>query len=170
MREVHYRRLDEEDRELIRSYMTQDELWERISEDGCNKDEYTPPMHELFHWVGMYNNKDEFMGTLFLHPETMHVVNIHFNLSKKYRKLYSFLGGQAAFDYMLNCTDFEKFNTTVPLEYPDVVGFLDKLGFTREGLNRKSISKNNIMHDQYYYGMTREEMKNKLTEFTKGEL
>jgi RimJ/RimL family protein N-acetyltransferase len=147
------------DADLIRDFMIQDELWERISEDGLDKDDFEVPIVDEFHWLGFFAD-DKMVGLFFIHPETLSTCQIHFSIAKQYRRLYSLRCALAGFTYLLDETHFSKFNTHVPACYPDVENFVVKLGFTKEGTNRMSINKNNTLIDQYYYGITRGEIAN----------
>jgi len=152
---VYHKRLY--DAELIQDFLTDPELWELISESGQKTEGFVVPINDSIHWVGLYD-KDLLFGILVIHATTVTTGIVHINILKQYRSKYSTIAGLNCMDYMLYNTEFNKFNTEVPVIYPNVINYLKRFGFKNEGINRLSINKNNMIVDQKSFGITREEL------------
>ena len=142
---------------LITHIITHDDIWDDICEYGQTPDEFHVTFVPSQHWV-LLQVEHKVIGLFFLDALNSTTAMVHINILKKFRQKYSIMAGRACMKYMLNETDYNKFNTEVPENYPNVMLFLEKFGFIKEGINRNSINKNNTLTDQVYYGMTRVEL------------
>lgn len=152
------------DAALIRSIVTAPGIWECVSENGQQKHDYEPPIIDAIEWVALTNEKSQVIGVLLIHPLNTVTCECHINIIPKYRQEYSMLAGLACRRYMLEDTEYDKFNTQVPDIYPNVAKFLKQFGFVHEGTNRKSINKHDTLVDQHHYGITRPELTNIIKE------
>jgi len=164
MTKVYHRRLTDPD--TIREFLIEDELWERISFLGQSKDFDVPIMDEI-HWIGLFIKPGTLVGLIMLHEVSAVTTISHINIHKKYRYL-SVEAGIAGGHYMLSKTKYSKFIAEIPVTYPDVIKYAMQVGYQKEGTNRKSILVAGKMIDQIHLGITRDEMKTKFIELTKG--
>ncbi len=144
--------------DLIKQFLTQDELWERIAEYGQSKDDFMPVIDDFIHWVGLFDDNRLF-GIIFLHPHNSTTLIAHINIQKKDRYKLSRKGGIAGLEYIIKNTDYQKVQTETPVIYPKVMLFVESMGFSKEGISRKSINKDTQLVDQVMYGITRQEIK-----------
>ncbi len=143
--------------DLIKQFLTQDELWERIAEYGQTVDMFVPVIDDSIHWVGLFDDKRLF-GIIFLHPHNSTTMIAHINIQKKDRYKLSRAGGIVGLEYIIENTDYDKVQTETPVIYPNVMKFVESMGFRKEGISRKSINKNTQLVDQVMYGATRQEI------------
>ena len=153
---IHYKRLFEA--ELIKEFITEPWLWERVSEYGQQPEDFDAPITDAMHWIGLFED-DRLFGIGLMHGLNNTTVMIHINIQKDDRFKLSTKGGQLILQYFLNETDFQKINAEVPVIFKEVVKFTQSMGFSIEGLNRKSINKHNGLIDQINLGQTRNEVK-----------
>jgi RimJ/RimL family protein N-acetyltransferase len=165
MRSVYHKRLYDAD--LIKEFLTTEELWGKISESSQKPEELVIPIDDLIHWVGLYNVTDVLVGIFALHPQTITTCVTHINILEEYRRAYGLPVGLAVLNYMLYSTDYNKFNAEIAVIYPNVLKYTEYFGYKQEGVNRKSINKNNELIDQIYYGVTRTELSQHLTTLLK---
>lgn len=138
--------------DIIKSIMF--ELWDTVAEDGQEKADYKPNMDDA--WVAIHDD-DKIVGLYNFHPLNSVTLQIHAQVRKEYRKEYSFATGQAALKWFLE-TSYQKLVAEVPVIYPNVRDFCLSQGFSLEGINRKSCRKEGKLIDQWYLGITREEL------------
>lgn len=152
----HYKRLT--DAKLIKEFLTEPELWDRVSEYGQESKDFEPSMDEIMHWIGLYTD-DTLFGIGCIHATNATTAVIHINIQHDYRYKFAVSGGTMLLKYFLRWTDFDKLIAEVPVTYKAVVDFTQSMGFSVEGLNRKSINKDNRLVDQVNLGQTRNEIK-----------
>lgn len=152
---LYYQRLN--DSKIIKYFLTDPDLWKRISETEQVMGDFTPVINDLIHWVGLYED-DRLFGMLIIHPENSVSALVHINILHNDRYKLSKQAGNLCLDYMINKTDYQKFHTKIPIIYDKVMKFVEYFGFTVEGIQRMSINKNNILVDQILYGITRKEI------------
>ena len=150
----HYARTTNID--LIKSVLFDTEIFERISEDGQLIDDIQIIIDESIDYIALYKD-NILLGTGFIHPQNSSSCHVHINVLSQYRK-YSKECGYLMLNYFIEQTNYIKFNTQVPVCYPDVSKFLTKFGFIYQGCDYKSINKKGIVHDQYLYGITRDQI------------
>ena len=146
-----YKRLT--NKKIIRKILTNPEIWDRICEDGQDSKHYNPPMNKNCHWVGLYHN-NILLGIGWLHPHNSVTAVCHVNVLKEHR-IHSLGAGMMAISYVVTETDYTKFIAEVGEIHKDVLGFMNKIGFEREGVNKASLLKNNKLVDQIYFGSNR---------------
>ncbi len=149
------------DSKLIEKFLTQDELWDRISEFGQNKADFIAPIVDVIEWVGLFN-RNRLFGIIVIHQVTSISCVAHINIQKQDRYKLSTEAGIVGLKYIINETKYLKVNTEVAVIYPQVIKYVESLGFKTEGMNRKSTNKHNVIVDQELFGITRDEIINKL--------
>jgi len=149
---IYAKRIHEAD--TIKHFLTVPELWDRISESGQKAEEFEPTMIDCVHWVGLFEESKMF-GIGLCHPINNTTCMVHINIKREYRQRLGKQGGKLFLEYIVKKTDFQKVNAEVPVIYKNVAKFTEKMGFKIEGLNKKSINKNNTLHDQIMFGQTR---------------
>tara|TARA_R110002074_G_scaffold121968_1_gene256503 strand:- start:23539 stop:24018 length:480 start_codon:yes stop_codon:yes gene_type:complete len=117
-----------------------DELWDRISPDGCKKcNSELPPEWNYF----SFDNGHEIVGFWAYHFIGDHTLGIHINILSKFRRAYGMLAGLKLISHIKNNI---KCVTTIVAEipecYPDVIKFTEKFGFKQAGVNHQSLLKN----------------------------
>jgi hypothetical protein len=132
---------------------TMDAMWEEIAEDGA--EQYKPDLIGEF-WIGIYADGD-YVGMYRIHQLTSALWQGHtFTLPDK--REHSFGAGKAIFEWTLeNIPDMRKMIVEVPECFPNVIGFVKKLGFEEQGYNSDSYSKNGII-GVYQLGITADKM------------
>lgn len=153
---VYYKRLT--DSKIITKFLTEPELWDRVSEYGQQAEDFEAPVTDAWHWIGLYTD-GTLLGIGCIHATNSSTAVVHINIQHKYRHEFAVDGGKLILKYFLRWTDFDKLNAEVPVTYKAVVEFTKSMGFRVEGLNRKSINKHNGLVDQVNLGQTRTEIK-----------
>jgi RimJ/RimL family protein N-acetyltransferase len=146
---------------LIEQFITEDnELWERVSEDGNKKENFKLSENPYFWWVGCFNKKGVLVGLFWLHHINNASVQIHAHVKKEFREEYSVKCGKEMIKYFVkNFKFYNKLIAEIPVIYKDVIKFTLKFGFKFEGTNRKSVLKNGELLDQNRYGLLKSEVK-----------
>jgi len=143
----------------IRAFLLHDEeLLERLSEDGSDYSDFVPSDSPDHHWVDVYDD-EEHIGMFLLNKVNNSTYQYHMNVLERYRKKgYSIHIGFEGLHYFLREINAEKMIAIIPVCYPEIVAFSKKLGFKKEGINRLSIKKNGVLMDQQNIGITKEEI------------
>ena len=160
----HFKRLT--DPETIQNVMTDPEMWERISEDGQDPTKFVAIIDEILHWIGLYHG-DTLFGVSCIHPHSANVGVSHINILEPYRKDHGLRGGLMSLQYAVKHTEYAKYISEVAIIYPEVSGFIGKLGFVREGINRQSMLKGGEMIDQIMFGATINEIEDAIEQLEK---
>lgn len=131
-----------------------EKCWYEISEDGVK--EYVPDIVNEY-WIGLSNGEDT-IGCYRFHQINKVTWQGHVFILPEYREKYSKMCAKPIFEWILSETDFQKVIADVPQRFPNVMGFLEKSGFQREGVNRLSHTKDGNLWDIIHYGITRQEI------------
>lgn len=146
------------DIELIKSILSDEEIFDRISEDGMTMDDIKiDPKKEC--WLAAYAN-EHLIGVFVLAPTNSRCIEIHVHILKEFRS-YAVEATLKVYEFILT-TKYLKLIAKIPDIYKDVIGFSEKMGMKKEGVNRKSYLKNNQLLDQIYLGITTEEISSHL--------
>ena len=86
------------DPELIKSIITDHELWQRLKEDGLNADDYESLITENVIYLGVYVD-DLLIGLFSYHKQNSSTISIHANILQEYRKQYAKEAGRLAITY-----------------------------------------------------------------------
>lgn len=147
------------DRETIWGVLRAPGIADAISEDGMSTDD----MHintegEL--WVDVRNQVGETVAVYNLHMHNSVTVEIHAHVLPEYRKEHSYETGIAVLTWFrLNYPNFRKIVAQIPVTCGNVISFIERFGFQKEGVNRLSYLKNGALVDQVWYGLTCEELR-----------
>jgi RimJ/RimL family protein N-acetyltransferase len=144
------------DEELIRKIVTHDSIWEWVSDDGADKQNYKPPMHESCYWL-LVKEGDEVLGAYFLHQHNFITYEIHTCLlpaawGRKAKK-----AAKDVLFWMFSNTICMKVITNIPENNEKAMFYALRAGLQQEGLNRSSFLKNGKLLDQRVLGITKEE-------------
>jgi RimJ/RimL family protein N-acetyltransferase len=126
----------------------------KVIEDNDDIRAYEPDMTGLV-VLALISDQAECCGCLISRQLTGSTAEIQYILDPAYkdRKDTVALGKMAA-DYVLGSTS--KLIGTVPTPDKELLRYFQRVGFTREGVNRKSFMRNGVLLDQYYVGKSRE--------------
>lgn len=141
---------------LIESVIKDPEIFARISEDGVSIEDYEIPENVTYLLI----LKDtEIIGTWCIYPTNKTTLNIHCNILESHRH-HGKEAGKLILEWFVDRTsiNYQKLNAEIPLIYPEVYHYTKKFGFKDEGINRKSISKQGELVDQWRLGITRDEV------------
>lgn len=147
--------------ELIREFITQPKLFDRLSEDNsASADDWVPNLN-LSIWTAAIEPVSDDNATIYgmfaFVPETSIVYRFHPAINPEYwgNKL-NVQAGKAALQWLWEHTTAQKVIAKAPSIYPDALRWGQRIGLKREGIQRKSFLKNGELHDQYYLGINRE--------------
>ena len=132
-------------------------IWEAVS-DGETKLKDYPIDHENSVWLMMTVNN---VVVAMYNFEALNSVSIkiHAHVLPEYRKQYSRQTGKEALRWIKSqATWVHKIIAEVPMLHPNVANFVLSLGFKEEGINRESYLKNELIYDQWLFGITVEEI------------
>lgn len=133
---------------------TINELWDEIAED--NAPPYIPDIVNEY-YIGIFDD-GTYIGMYRFHQINSVLWEGHAFILKEQRE-HAIGSGNAIQQWIIdNLTGARKVIANVPECFPNVIGFLKKLGFKEQGYNSQSYSKNGIV-GMYQLGMTVEEMK-----------
>jgi RimJ/RimL family protein N-acetyltransferase len=124
-----------------------------LIEDNDDPGSYDPDMTGLV-VLAMVSDQAECIGCLVSRPLTTSVAEVQFVIDKKYRghRDSTALGKLA----VATLSDTYKLVGTVPVPDKELLRYFQRVGFQREGVNRKSFARDGVLLDQYYVGKARE--------------
>jgi hypothetical protein len=132
---------------------TMNAMWDAVSEDGAPP--YKPDlMAEL--WIGIYMG-GSYIGMFRLHQLTSVCWQGHIFILPEQRRHTDGIG-KAMKQWIYENLDAKKIIAEVPECYPNVVAFLERHGFTKQGFNADSFSKNGLI-GTHQLGMKTEDMR-----------
>jgi hypothetical protein len=144
------------DVDLIMSVAAMPEFFSTV-EDGMTLDRYKPDMNSA--WIVVSDN-DEVIGLAQLVPLNSIVLELHPQVFKKHRAKYNKVFFYELYKWILiNATQYQKVNATMPVIYKHLKRFAMSVGFTLEGVDRQSHIKNGDIVDQWIFGITKKELK-----------
>lgn len=144
-----------DDIDYVKSVMLDPEMWERSSNDNTRGRIEDIPCIWLCAYLG-----DKRVGLCSVLGQGGTAVEIHIHIPKRYRGSGTLEMGKLFLNWIKDNSvgGINKINTQVPEIYKDVIMFASKLGFSKEGVNRLSISKNGKIMDMVYMGITFDEV------------
>lgn len=148
------------DLEVIKSVLTDPEMWERIKEDDNVLEEFIVPEDDKLLWLGVHTD-DGLAGLFFIHNVNLTTIQLHAHILEPFRKKYAKEAGKLVITYFANemSDRIQKLIAEIPVCYPDVYHFSLNNGLKNEGLNRRSMLKNGEYIDQHRLGITKQEAK-----------
>ena len=145
------------DMALVREIVTSEDIWARIS-DGVKSKDYYPSTDSTNQWLFVLNG-DDIIGIIYVHCDTSCSLGVHPYLIKSQRKhsremmreFYKWYLGSVPAKYV-------KINSVIPECFKSAINFAKKVGFTQEGVSRKSFINNTVLCDRIMLGITRKEV------------
>jgi len=158
------------DLDLVREIYRDPELFERISEQGTDRDDFFIDDEAMYY--ALQNPAGDVIGIGQFEFENATTLQGHCNVLAPYRKDYAGEVGKALLMWFVfqSPKTVEKLQVEIPVIYPDVIGFVTKHGFVHEGLKRQSIRKKGQLVDEWLGGITRNEAFNWLTDHEDGTI
>ena len=147
----------DEEFESANSVLVNDELFDRIAEDGHEPSDHKPYEKDCYLLI---KNDEVVIGVWFLEPENSTTLNIHCNILKEHRA-HGKEAGKLILKWFVEDApeQYQKLNAEIPFTYPEVYHYTKKYGFKNEGVNRLSVMKKGELVDQWRLGITRTEIK-----------
>lgn len=142
------------DTDVIRSVLTDPEIFARISESGLT-DKHIVLDTQKEAWLTM--SDEGLIGAICLTPLNSVCVDIHVHILEDFRDDYAMASMIETFKFFMG-TDYEKITASIPECHADVCGFALKVGFKEEGLNRASYRRDGEIISQRLFGITRNEV------------
>ena len=148
------------DQELIERVLNAPGVLEAISEDGMSFVDGTNIDVEGELWVDVFDGEGNTVALYNLHMHNSVTVEIHAHVLPEYRKEHSYDTGMAVLAWFrLNYPNFRKIVAQIPVTCGNVISFIERFGFQKEGVNRLSYLKDGVLVDQVWYGLTCEELR-----------
>lgn len=146
------------DQALIKAVVTNEGIWERVAEEGVDKEGFWPGVDDNTTWLLCIANGD-ICGIILAHVETSCAIAIHPYLMREHRKKGREMM-TALFKRFIEHTpkEFVKIQAVVPDCYKSTQNFAKRVGFTEEGNIRCSYRKGVKVFDRKIYGITRDEI------------
>jgi RimJ/RimL family protein N-acetyltransferase len=145
-----------DDMEAVKSFVSQDELWE-CEDDLVQKDDFYPSNDSLSQWLYCYDD-GKIVGMILVHNETSVSIKMHPYLLKAHREKGREMM-KVFYNHFMNLPNhINKLNVSIPVIHKKVINFAKKVGFRDEGINRGSYFKNGKYHDQVNMGLLRSEI------------
>lgn len=143
---------------LVESVLTEPALWEAVSEDDTGAPEdYRIDLDGMYAIALQRGEENELIGFMLGRHYTDTVVETHIAISPKYWGNDENVElGKKACMLLLEASGADKLVAAIPFPDKQVLRFAQRLGFQREGVNKKSFRRNGELLDQYYVGLTRE--------------
>lgn len=130
------------------------QCWDEVTED--NTTPFTPNIVNEY-WIGLYNESD-LVGCYRFHQMNTATWKGHVFMLPEHRKEYSKTGMHTILRWVYDELQCEKIIVDVPEKFENVIAFLESFNFVHEGINRQSYSKDGKLWDVHNYGLTREEI------------
>jgi RimJ/RimL family protein N-acetyltransferase len=141
---------------LLRDVIGQPALWTSVSEDNSIAfDEYYPDLESLYA-IALVDDDENLRGFILGRPITDTVCEAHVAIHPDYwgDSATNVELARMGCQWILDFEDFDKLVASIPVTDKQVLRFAQRVGFKREGTNRKSFRRNGELLDQYYVGMS----------------
>lgn len=144
------------DIETIRRIMTHPRIYPKIRDDmSPTVEEFQPIISEGLHYVGIQRNGIE--GLIFYHRHNAVTYEAHTCLTPPLWGGDGRRGWLLTAQWMFANTDCRKIVGMCPADNPLIERFAMDIGFSVEGVNRKSLLRGGELLDQTVVGLTKEE-------------
>jgi len=145
--------------EEVEAILKDPEIFGRVAEDGHDLESFEIDMSS--NCFMLIEKDSKIIGVWCIYPVNKTTLNIHCNILKEHRE-HGKESGRLILKWFAEESpeQYQKLNAEIPVIYTAVYHFTKNFGFQDEGINRKSISKEGQLVDQYRLGITREEVKN----------
>lgn len=144
--------------EAIGAIFTHPDIWVTIAEDNCTPDSFAPDFSTEIYMAVKVDEK--IIGFYAFAVKSGFELDIHAQILPEFRKKHALASGEKILKWFYNEAPkrFLKLTAQVPFKYPNVKEFSTRLGLQVEGVNRSSYLKEGEIWDQWYLGITREEI------------
>lgn len=152
------------DKDLVNEFMRSPDIFDVISEDGMKPEDFEADV-ERECWLAIGDGSGSVIALYNYHCHNSVTVEIHAHVLPEYRKKYSYATGMAALRWLVErAPQYKKVIAQVPEIHENVIKFIERFAFTREGVNRLSYVKGGVLMDQVCFGITDTEIKELLNE------
>jgi hypothetical protein len=134
------------DYDALRSIMTNPEIWDTITNDGCDVETWQPEQDRMY-LLGSIEG--EYVGVFVIHMSDIGIYQCHVQVLPSMRKLYAIEFGKMVINWVWKNTEINKLFALIPDIYPNVKNFSELHGFHQEGLITKSFIKNGSLCSQW---------------------
>ena len=144
------------DVDLISSILTDEDIFDSISEDGSEAGDFKPDVDSEL-WIKIECDND-LIGVCNFHATNKITIQGHIHILKQYRREHSLKAANKIYIWLLNNSAFLKLVVEIPSCHTNVMKYCKAIGFNLEGINRESYLKNGKALDQALLGITRKEI------------
>lgn len=149
------------DIEEIKSFMVLPEVWDYNADDYCESGNFIPLTGYGLFWLVARDSENKHVGLGFVHAHNGNTAFVHISVHPDHRGEGLSIAKEL-FSWVLENTEFRKFQTEVP-EYNKVAyNFAKKVGFDYEGNFKESMLKDGELIDVHQLGITRNKLENGL--------
>jgi len=127
------------DPEIARTISEDDVVWTSLPEGPIYLCGYVP----------------ELVGCFVIQKQNRACVDVHVQVLPKHRTEHAEDFGRQVIDWVWENLSCEKMTAQIPVIYPNVKDFAERMGFEVEGINTKSFWKGGKLVDQWYLGLCR---------------
>lgn len=140
-----------QDRDAANAILNDPDIYPVVTDDNSPETIRIPDHHyPLVAYVD-----GEAIGCLVAHWETSTTLQVHIQILPKHRKAWSQAAGEAFKAWLWENTRAHKLTAQIAVIYPNVIRFADMMGFELEGVNKESLLKDGVYHDQVIIGLKR---------------
>lgn len=151
-----------DDMDEVKSFVSQEEIWENACDTTQEPALFNPRNDENGMWI-VAKKEEELIGVIYIHHDNSYTLKMHPYLLNCYKAdCREFM--KAFYRWFLDVMPEQIIKCVAVIDETkrSVLSFAFNMGFTREGLNRLSLIKNGVKVDQVYFGITRDEMKERI--------
>lgn len=143
---------------LVRMVMTFPGIWEHVSDDSMEPDDFWPDVEEQYWLISTAGN--DVTGAFQFCARNDATLEVHCGVLPRHRSKYARKAAIAALQWVLDHShdEYVKIVAEVPVIHSHIVRFLKNLGFQQEGINRMSSRNHGKVCDQILLGITRQEL------------
>ncbi len=155
---MEIRRATIEDAEFIRSVYGQKGVWDTISDDGSpsvDTIDFGPVIKAAYFLIP---NENTAIGAFLFHPWNTITYEMHSAILRQYRGPMAIEAATKAGVWMFDHTSCRKIVTTIPRPNYAAKALAVACGMQQEGIIAKSFLKNGKAHDQYLFGISKEDV------------
>lgn len=131
------------DIKLITSMVTA--VWDEIAEDELKSGLFQPNFYRRT-YLCVFDDHGEPLGVLSMHVESTQMIHVHIHIPHGSRE-EKYEIGQAMIDWIWGETPFTSIIAYVPVIFPNVIGFANRLGFINVGTLSRGHKKDGELHD-----------------------
>ena len=149
------------DADLIKTFIKSDEIWDVVSDDSSDIDTYEPDFQRVF-YVTATDDSGDVMALFSLYAVNSVTLRGHIAVLPEFRTISKEIALEAARWFIDNSGEYSKIIAEIPEIFPNVMSFISRSGFNKEGVRAKSIMKGGILRDVHLYGITKDELSKRI--------